>query len=372
MNFNRLELKELIAIGYKTSPFGGEEFGEPNNPYVLRVNSTKKYLVGTQKDLDIAGSKYFLEAEKKSIMFPLIGNYAVDENGHKIQIQEKETIVDEITGKKKTKTVKKDLYYEAGDFRSDMSIELLKESDIVVTNPPFSLFREYVALLVKYDKQFLIIGNQNGITYKEFFPLIKENKVWLGYGFNGNVGFFRSPYEDNATSSQHQTGKIRVSGVMWFTNIDHPKRHQIFPLVLGYTYYNHEDMYPKYDNYDAIEISKTNQIPCDYTGIMGVPITFLEYFCPEQFVIMGLSSEDNDNLRIHSNDYYNGYEWRFGKDKEGRHKISSWMPLLDTPEKGGTLCQKNGKPDLYQLYWRIFIKFTDEYINSHPEQFKVR
>ena len=371
MNFNRLGLKELIAIGYKTSPFGGEEIGEPNCPYVLQVKSTSKYLVGTQKDLDIAGAKYFLETEGKNVMSPLIGNAALDEDGNQIQIQEKETYVDEATGKKKTKTIKKDLYYEAGDFRSDMSLEYLKQSDIVVTNPPFSLFREYLGILVKYEKQFLIIGNQNGITYKEFFPLLRENKVWLGYGFKGNVGFFRSPYEDNASSSQHQEGRIRVSGITWFTNIDHPKRHQIMPLDLGYTYKNHEDMYPKYDNYDAIEVNKTNQIPCDYQGVMGVPITFLDYFCPEQFKIVGLSTEDsdNDNIRIHPGSYYDGYEWFYGKNKEKSHKISSWMPLLSNSDKGGTLCKSSGRPDLYQLYWRIFIKFTDEFISSHPEQF---
>ena len=165
MNFNRLELKELIAVGYKTSPFGGDEIGEHNNPYVLRVNSTSKYLVGTQKDLDIAGAKYFLEAEGKNVMTPLIGNDAYDENGNRIIIQEKESYIDERTGKKKNRTVKKELYYEAGDFRSDMSIELLKQSDVVVTNPPFSLFREFVGVLIKYDKQFLIIGNLKRIRY---------------------------------------------------------------------------------------------------------------------------------------------------------------------------------------------------------------
>ena len=369
MNFNRLELKELIAVGYKTSPFGGDEIGEHNNPYVLRVNSTSKYLVGTQKDLDIAGAKYFLEAEGKNVMTPLIGNDAYDENGNRIIIQEKESYIDERTGKKKNRTVKKELYYEAGDFRSDMSIELLKQSDVVVTNPPFSLFREFVGVLIKYDKQFLIIGNQNAITYKEFFPLLKENKVWLGYGFKGNVGYFRSPYEDKASSSQHQVGKIRVSGITWFTNIDHPKRHQKMPIDFGYTYTNHNDMYPKYDNYDAVEVSKTNQIPCDYTGVMGVPITFLDYFCPEQFEIVGLSAEGNDSVRCNPSDHYDGYEWFYGKNKEKSHRISSWMPLLSVSEKGGTQCTRQGSPDLYQMYWRVFIRFTKEYITAHPEQF---
>ena len=295
MNFNRLGLKELIATGYKTSPFGGTEIGSVNNPYVLRVKSTSKYLIGTQKDLDIAGAKYFLKTEGANVMMPLIGNEALDENGDKIQVLVKETYLDEGTGKQKSKTVKQDLYYEAGDFRSNMSIELLKESDIVVTNPPFSLFREFVSTLIKYEKQFLIIGSMNAITYKEIFPLIKENKAWLGNGFKGNVGFFKSPYSDTATSSQHIIGKIRVSNVIWFTNIDHTKRHIMLPLDLGYTYYGHEEMYPKYDNYDAINVDKTSEIPCDYKGVMGVPITFLDKYCPEQFEILGCTANPEYN-----------------------------------------------------------------------------
>ena len=308
MNFNRLGLKELIATGYKTSSFGGTEIGKINNPYVLRVKSTTKYLIGTQKDLDIAGAKYFLETEGSNVMMPLMGNYALDENGNKVQIAIKETFIDKNTGKQKSKTIKKDLYYEAGDFRSDKSISLLKESDIIVTNPPFSLFREFVAMLVKYNKQFLIIANQNGITYKEIFPLIKENKAWLGYGFNGNVAFFKSPYRDIATSSQHKVDRIRVSGITWLTNLDHFKRHSMMPLDLGLTYEGHENMYPTYDNYNAIEVSKTTQIPCDFKGVMGVPVTFLDYFCPEQFEIVGLSTDGYNNIRSHSDEYYNGYE----------------------------------------------------------------
>jgi len=238
MNFNRLKLKELIATGYKTSPFGGSEIGKKNTPYILRVSDTYKYLVGTQKDLDVAGAKYFLQTEGNRIMTPLIGNEARDENGNKIQITIKESYVDE-NGKEKSKSAKQNLYYEAGDFRSDMCLSLLEESDIVVTNPPFSLFREFVAMIMKYKKQFLIIGNQNAITYKELFTYIKNKEMWLGYGFKGNVGFFKSPYEDIATASQHEKGKIRVSGVTWFTNLDHAKRHQSYPLDLGYKYKNH-------------------------------------------------------------------------------------------------------------------------------------
>ena len=176
-----------------------------------------------------------------------------------------------------------------GDFRSEECIELLKQADIVVTNPPFSLFREYVAQLIKYDKKFLIIGNQNGITYKEIFPLIKENKMWLGYGFRGGAGhFINQHYEDYAVAEDHREGMIRVSGVTWFTNLEIPKRNQ--ELVL-YRKYNPED-YPKYDNYDAIEVGKTADIPEDYEGVMGVPITFMDKYNPEQFEIVGASESE--------------------------------------------------------------------------------
>ena len=170
-----------------------------------------------------------------------------------------------------------------GSFQSKESIELLKEADIVVTNPPFSQFREYVAQLMAFKKQFIIIGNQNAITYKEIFPLIADNKIWLGYGFKGNVGFFiNSHYEDYAKASEHKEGMIRVSGVMWFTNIDTTKRHEVLDL---YKSYNPED-YPEYDNFPAININKTAEIPYDYDGMMGVPITFLDKYNPEQFEIV--------------------------------------------------------------------------------------
>lgn len=171
-----------------------------------------------------------------------------------------------------------------GDFRSKESIELLKQADIIITNPPFSLFREYVAQLVKYDKKFLIIGHQNAITYKGIFTLIRDNKMWLGYGFNRNMAHFINPhYEDYATDTDHKEGMIRVSGVQWFTNLDTTKRHE--DLIL-YKKYNAEE-YPRYDNYDAIEVSKTADIPIDYAGVMGVPITFLNKYNPDQFEIIG-------------------------------------------------------------------------------------
>lgn len=175
-----------------------------------------------------------------------------------------------------------------GDFRSEECVELLKQADIVVTNPPFSLFREYVAQLIKYDKKFLIIGHQNAITYKEIFPLLKENKIWLGYGFKGGAGHFYSNYEDTATAGDHREGMIRVSGVTWFTNLEHHKRHE--ELVL-YKHYNPNE-YPTYDNYDAIEVGKSSDIPCDYDGVMGVPITFMNKYNPTQFTIIGCTESE--------------------------------------------------------------------------------
>ncbi len=176
-----------------------------------------------------------------------------------------------------------------GDFRNKECIELLKEADIVVTNPPFSLFREYVTQLVEYDKKFIIVGHQNAITYKEIFKLIKDNKIWLGYGFNGGAAhFINKHYTDYATASNHKDGMIRVSGVVWFTNLDILKRND--DLYLCETYKDHEKKYPKYDNYDAINVDKTKDIPCDYSGTMGVPITFLDKYNPEQFEILGMSA----------------------------------------------------------------------------------
>ena len=178
-----------------------------------------------------------------------------------------------------------------GDFRSAECIELLKQADIVVTNPPFSLFREYVAQLIKYEKKFIIVGHQNAITYKEIFKLIKENKIWLGYGFKGGAAhFINQHYEDYASAGDHKEGMIRVSGVQWFTNLDINKRHEDLLLFKEYT----PEEYPTYDNYDAINVDVTKHIPKDYKGAMGVPITFLDKYNPDQFEIDTLGiGEDN-------------------------------------------------------------------------------
>ncbi|MCR5046232.1 MAG: adenine-specific methyltransferase EcoRI family protein [Treponema sp.] len=174
-----------------------------------------------------------------------------------------------------------------GDFRSQECVELLKQADIVVTNPPFSLFREYIDILMKYEKKFLVIGSQNNITYKEIFKLFKEDKIWLGYKA-GDMAFKVPEYYTPRKTRywQDETGqKWRSMGnICWYTNLDIAKRHE--DLVL-YKKYSKED-FPKYDNYDAIEVSKVSDIPFDYYGILGVPITFLDKYNPNQFEIIGL------------------------------------------------------------------------------------
>ncbi len=175
-----------------------------------------------------------------------------------------------------------------GDFRSAECVELLKQADIVVTNPPFSLFREYISQLVAHDKKFLIIGNQNAITYKECFKLIKENRMWLGASIHSGDREFGVPSSyplEAATCRTDEQGNkfIRVKGVRWFTNLDYKERFEELPLYKKYT----PEEYPHYDNYDAINVNKTAEIPCDYDGVMGVPITFLDKYCPEQFEIVG-------------------------------------------------------------------------------------
>jgi hypothetical protein len=187
-----------------------------------------------------------------------------------------------------------------GDFRSDESIELLKQSDIVVTNPPFSLFRQYMKQLVDYDKKFLIIGNLNAITYKEIFPLLKENKVWLGnnYKINGGAMFFEIPekianLEQVREIKTNESGKkvyvTRVQGVRWFTNLDHGRRHQPLPLMTEAEVikFATKKSFDKYDNYNAIEVSLVKNIPSDYEGIMGVPMSIFDKYSPEQFEILG-------------------------------------------------------------------------------------
>jgi len=179
-----------------------------------------------------------------------------------------------------------------GDFRKNGCLKLLKEADIVVTNPPFSLFREYVQQLIEHEKKFLIIGSQNAITYKEVFNFIKENRMWLGNGFeNGNAYFETRPGKEYASGVYDtETGLVKFRNVAWFTNLEHKKRHEELILFNSYS----ADMHPSYDNYEAIEVSRTKDIPMDYKGAMGVPITFLEKYNPDQFEILGITDRGNE------------------------------------------------------------------------------
>jgi hypothetical protein len=177
-----------------------------------------------------------------------------------------------------------------GDFRSSESIELLKQADIIVTNPPFSLFREYVAQLIEHDKKFLIIGNQNNFTYKDIFKLVKENKIWAGVD-NGGTKWFKVPdhYEiqtESRIKTENGQKYFSMGSVYWFTNLDTRKRHE--DIILHKTYYGNENEYPTYDNYDAINVNKVADIPVDYEGLMGVPITFIDKYNPDQFEIIGI------------------------------------------------------------------------------------
>ena len=205
-----------------------------------------------------------------------------------------------------------------GDFRSAECIEFLKEANIVVTNPPFSLFREYVAQLIKYDKKFLIIGNVNAVTYKEIFPLIMSNQIWFGASIHSGDRKFWVPDDyklEAAGCGIDETGRkfIRVKGVRWFTNLDYKERHEDIILFKQYN----PDEYPSYINCDAIEVSKTSDIPMDYDGKMGVPITFLDKYNPEQFEILDKSSDVADMTEIRKMDNVQGGGPRFYVMKNG-------------------------------------------------------
>lgn len=185
-----------------------------------------------------------------------------------------------------------------GDFRSPEVTALRDEADIIVTNPPFSLFREFLAWIVQANKKFIIIGNMNAITYKEVFPLIMKNKIWLGNGFHRGNAYFRPIGEkEYATGVKDDTtGLVKFRNCCWFTNLDHGRRHQPLSLMTieeNIMYSKHKEVrgkeYAHYDNYDAIEVPYTDAIPSDYDGVMGVPITFLDKYCPEQFEILGIT-----------------------------------------------------------------------------------
>lgn len=267
MNSNHLGLKKLIATCYAPSPIAYTQLSLFDDEKVITAKKRKAYKIEITQIGDYNGDG------------------ATDLVDVDLLLKNKENALSFLN--------------EDGDFRSEECINLLKEADVVVTNPPFSLFREYVAQLIEYRKKFLIIGNVNAVTYKEIFPLIRDNLLWFGCSIHSGDREFQVPeyYPLVAAGSRiDEQGRkfIRVKGVRWFTNLDYKDRHE--PLVL-YKNYN-EVEYPHYDNYDAIEVSKTTDIPWDYEGVMGVPITFLDKYSSDQFVIMGLAASAGYNKNI--------------------------------------------------------------------------
>ncbi len=332
LNFKRLGLKKLITTSYKPSP----------------VANTQLELFGDDKSLKPLKGRPKVTANK------FIINEVGDVNGDgSFTLQD---IAEQLKTNKNNEWTPLD---SDGDFRSAECIELLKSSDIVVTNPPFSLFREYITQLSKFNKQFLIIGNLNAITYKEVFPLMKMNKVWLGNNarVNGGAMFYEIP-EAIANLDQvreiktNEHGKkvyiTRVQGVRWFTNLDHGRLHQPIPLMTEADVIKFSTHIPflRYDNYDAIEIPLVKNIPKDHVGVMGVPISFLDKYSPEQFEILGTSDNGLVDDKV--------------KKTPGLTKIF----VDDYYKAGGTGAYKEGNPTAgyYEdnvakmAYKRIFIK----------------
>lgn len=315
LNFNKLGLKKLITTSYKPSPVANTQLG----------------LFGDDKTLTKSKGRPKINANK----FVINEVHDIDGDG-------------EFNLKDVAKQLKTNKHNEwtplegDGDFRSDECINLLKQSDIVVTNPPFSLFRKYVKQLFDYKKKFVIIGNMNAITNKEIFPMIKANKLWFGPSISSGDREFRVPdhYPLNAAGwriDDDGNKYLRVKGVRWFTNLDHGRRHQPLPLMTmkeNLKYSKHKEIkgkkaYDKYDNYDAVEVSFTDAIPSDYVGVMGVPISFLDKYNPEQFEILDCHEPCIDIKVLKHNPVFKEY-----KSRQIMYN--------------GKLCQKT--------YHRIFIK----------------
>jgi adenine-specific DNA modification methylase len=308
LNFNTLKLKKLIATSYIASPVafkelpakkGNSSFEDLLKPYKIEIDEV--YDQNGDGAINLQDVKEILEkAEKGGKLTRLTGD---------------------------------------GDFRSSESKELLKQADIVVTNPPFSLFREYVAQLIEFDKKFIILGNNNAITYKEIFQLIKNSKMWLGYSANKTMTFRLSNHYKRWNYIDENGNKYgNVPAITWYTNLDIKKRHEELILVKKYSPLD----YPKYDNYDAIEVSKVKDIPKDYDGVMGVPITFLDKFNPEQFEIIGLGISSS-GLSIGVRGYRPEHK-EYRKKVQGRGAVDGDLYMID----------KNGHPVV--PYARILIK----------------
>lgn len=272
LNFNRLGLKKLIATCYYSSPIAGQQL-----QYGCDANGQMTFYF-EDKGVEENKSKRPYKAVVTQV-YDKKGDGGVDMLDVAELFRSGENELVELEGD--------------GDFRSPECLALLDEADIIVTNPPFSLFREYVSMLVEHQKHFIIIGNQNAISYEETFSLMKNNKMWIGASIHsGDRAFFVPddyPLDAAGCGIDEITGRkyIRVKGIRWFTNLDIKQRHEEMILVRHYT----PEQYPKYVNYDAIEVAKTSDIPCDYDGEMGVPITFMDKYNPEQFEIIGISRE---------------------------------------------------------------------------------
>lgn len=305
LNFNALGLKKLIVTSYVRSPIVGGQLSlldieglkpDGKEPYAIEISKVPDHK--RRGTTDITDVEYLLRHDANTAW-----------------------------------TLKGDGEYNGGDFRSRECVELLKRADVIITNPPFSLFREYVAQLIEFGKKLLIIGSKNAITYKEIFKLIKENKLWLGHGFAAGNAYFKIPQElarEFATGVYDpQTGLVKFRNVGWFTNMDFESRHEKIPLYKKYT----PAEYPTYDNYDAIEVSKVAEIPADYSGAMGVPVTFLDKYNPEQFEILGITDRDN-NSGLKTKEYTEadvpnpGDLNRRGVIKSGREYKSTYARLI--------------------------------------------
>ncbi len=326
LRFNQLGLKKLICTCYNGSPVTGNELA-----------------------IHFDG---FDDDEPKKIAYKVEITEVKDENGDgAVDLSDVQYLL------KNDKNVLAIL--KTGDFRSQECIELLKEADIVVTNPPFSLFREYIGQLMKYQKKFLIIGNMNSITCKEIFPYVQNNKMWIGPSISSGDRKFYVPddYPLNAAGcGVDSDGKrfIRVKGVRWFTNLDHNKRHEDLDLVCRYS----EDEYPTFDNFDAIEVGKTSDIPYDYDGIMGVPITFLDKYNPDQFEILGLTQIGCHDLCPDTKRYNDYKEITRATDKptgSSGGKTNENAVLCGQGNKKTYYLGPNGEV-VHSAYKRIFIR----------------
>ncbi|MBR2589126.1 adenine-specific methyltransferase EcoRI family protein [Candidatus Saccharibacteria bacterium] len=332
LNFNKLKLKKLICTCYAGSP-------------ILQTELKVLPLFG--KNGEYEKLPYLIEITEVQ---DLNGDGATDLSDIELLLKSDKNVLSALDGD--------------GDFRSEESIAFLKEADIVVTNPPFSLFREYVAQLMEYEKKFLILSNINAITYKEIFPLIKNNKIWSGYGFNMSM-IYKTPYPNLLEANRQfviahgknpDDGFVKVPAICWFTNLDIEKRHEKVDLIKKYS----EEDYPKYDNYDAIDVSKIADIPYDYDGYMGVPITFLNKYNPEQFEIIGLlQSSTDEEAGIPNLRYYNDFkEMRQDMTYTGASggKANGNPVVKGKSEKGNFLFNENTNEYVHSVYARILIR----------------